>query len=288
MSSPAPPSRWVVVGRPVLLGVYGFGGLLVLLLLIENWFLYHPTTADQDWGPPPPGLDPEDVELTSADGTRLHAWWCVPGDWTPEKGAMLRCPGNAGNLCYRCEDALEWKRDRDTAVLLIDYPGYGRSGGKPSEAGCYAAADAAYDWLVNEKEVPPERVLLYGESLGGAIAIDVAARRPYRALIVVSSFTSFPDIAQAHMPFLPARYFVKNKFDSLSKIGRCPGPVFIAHGTADGLVPFSQGERLFAAATTPQKRLYQMVGLDHNRVDPKMYKALADFLLKCDQRQEDR
>jgi fermentation-respiration switch protein FrsA (DUF1100 family) len=288
MSSPAPPSRWVVVGPPVLLGVYGFGGLLVLLLLIENWFLYHPITAAQEWLPPPPGLNPEDVELTSADGTRLHAWWCVPRDWTPERGAMLRCPGNAGNLSYRGQDALEWMRDRHTAVLLIDYPGYGRSGGKPSEAGCSAAADAAYDWLVDEKKVPAERVLLYGESLGGAIAIDVAARRPYRALIVVSSFTSFPDMAQAGAPFLPARYFVKNKLDSLSKIGRCTGPVFIAHGTADGLVPFSQGERLFAAATTPRKRFYKMVGLDHNQIDPQMYEPLMKFLAECDQRQEDR
>jgi fermentation-respiration switch protein FrsA (DUF1100 family) len=288
MSESTPPPRWVVVGRPVLLVVYGLGGLLVLLLLIENWFLYIPTTAAQDWIPPPPGLDPEDVVLTGADGTRLHAWWCAPRGWTPEQGAMLRCPGNAGNLSYRGQDALEWKRDRGTAVLLIDYPGYGRSSGKPSEAGCYAAADAAYDWLVNEQKVPAGRVLLYGESLGGAIAVDLAARRPHRALIVVSSFTSFPDMAQARAPFLLAHYFVKNKLDSLSKIGRCSGPVFIAHGTADGLVPFSQGERLFAAVTAPQKRFYKMVGLDHNQIDPQMYEALTEFLAECDQRQEDR
>ena len=288
MSNPAPPPRWVVVGRPVLLAVYCLGGLLVLLLLLENWFLYLPTTAAQDWIAPPPGLDPEDVELTAADGTPLHAWWSAPPDWTPERGALLRCPGNAGNLSYRGQDALEWKRQRHTAVLLIDYPGYGHSAGKPSEAGCYAAADAAYDWLVNEKTVPAGRVLLYGESLGGAIAVDLASRRPHRALIVVSSFTSFPDMAQVRFPFLPGRYFVTNRLDSLSKIGRCPGPVFIAHGTADTLIPFSQGERLYAAATAPNKRFYQMVGLDHNQVDPLMYEPLMKFLAECEQQEEDR
>ena len=116
---------------------------------------------------------------------------------------MLHCDGNGGNLSYWGMDALAWKYQHHTAVLLFDYPGYGKSSGKPSEQGCYAAADAAYDWLVNEKKVPAEQLLIYGQSLGGAIAIDVASRRPHRALIVVSSFTSFPDMAQKMFPWLP-------------------------------------------------------------------------------------
>jgi uncharacterized protein len=282
MSSVVPLSIWLSLGRIGLVAFYVLGCLLVVLLLLENWFLFHPTPYMVHWVPPPPGLDPEDVELTSADGTRLHAWWCAPPGWTPEQGAMLHCDGNAGNLSYWGEDALQWKRDRHTAVLLFDYPGYGRSEGKPTEASCYAAADAAYDWLVNEKKILPERVLLYGQSLGGAIAIDVASRRPHRALVVVSSFTSFPDMAQVMFPWLPGRYFVRNRLDSVGKIKHCPGPVFIAHGSADGLIPFSQGERLFAAVTAPRNCFYRMEGFDHDAIDEGMYAPLMKFLAECE------
>jgi fermentation-respiration switch protein FrsA (DUF1100 family) len=283
MGDTAPRSLGLSLGRAAHLLVYGFLGILVVLLWLENWFLFVPTTAAQHWAASPPGLNPEDVELTSADGTKIHAWWCAPRGWAPQQGAMLHCHGNGGNLSYWGTDALGWKLERHTAVLMFDYPGYGHSSGKPTEAGCYAAADAAYDWLVNEKHVPAGRVLLYGQSLGGAVAIDVASRRPHRALVTVSAFTSFPDMAQARFPFLPGRYFVSNRLDNLSKIARCPGPVFVAHGTADSLVPFSQGERLFAAATAPKKRFHRMEGFDHNDgTDPKMYAPLMEFLAECE------
>jgi fermentation-respiration switch protein FrsA (DUF1100 family) len=275
-------SPWKSLGRILLLLVYTIGGLLVVLLLLENWFLFHPTPHMVHWVAPPRGLNPQDVKFTSADGTRIHGWWCAPHDWTPEQGAMLHCNGNAGNLSYWGEDALGWKRDRHTAMLLFDYPGYGHSTGRPSEAACYAAADAAYDWLVNDRKIPPERVLLYGQSLGGAIAIDVASRRPHRALIVVSTFTSFPDMAEAKIPVLPWRYLVRNRLDSIRKIKSCPSPVFIAHGTADGLIPFSQGERLYNAATCPHKCFYRMEGFDHNQIDLGMYEPLMKFLAECD------
>ena len=282
MSQVAPRSFLMSLGRLVLLGVYTFGGLLVVLLLLENWLLFHPTPYAVHWVPPPAGLEPQDVDLSCGDGTHIHAWWCAPADWTPQQGALLHCDGNAGNLSYWGMEALDWKRDRHTAVLLFDYPGFGRSNGKPTEASCYAAADAAYDWLVNEKQVAAQRLLLYGQSLGGAIAIDVASRRPHRALIVVSSFTSFPDMAQKTFPWLPGRYLVRNRLDSINKITRCSAPVFIAHGTDDSLIPFVQGERLFAAATSPRKCFYRMERCDHNFIDPGMYAPLMEFLADTD------
>src|SRR5207248_5963463 len=126
-------------------------------------------------------------------------------------------------------------------VLIFDYPGYGRSEGSPSEAGCYAAAEAAYAWLVQTQQVPPGQIILYGGSLGGGVAVELARRQPHRALILVSTFTSIPDMAQQLYPWLPARWLVRNRFDSLAKIGQCTQPVFIAHGTADGLLPYTQG-----------------------------------------------
>jgi fermentation-respiration switch protein FrsA (DUF1100 family) len=254
--------------------------VLRVLRAVENRFLFRPLKAADDWEPPPPGLSPSDVELTSADGTRVHAWWVAPEGWAPGQGAVLYCHGNAGNLSHRGEGLRRWRDALGQAVLIFDYPGYGRSGGRPSEAGCYAAADAAYDYLT--QHVPPRRVLLYGGSLGGAVATDVAVRRPHRALVLVSAFTSFPDMAKTVYPWLPAHWLMRNRLDNLAKIGRVGGPVFLAHGTADRVVPFAQGERLFAAAGEP-KEFFPLHGYDHNHSPgPDFYAAVRDFLARTD------
>jgi fermentation-respiration switch protein FrsA (DUF1100 family) len=163
-------------------------------------------------------------------------------------------------------------------VLLIDYPGYGRSGGKPSDSSCYAAGDAAFAWLTDDRHVPPKYILLYGGSLSGAVAIDLATRHPHRALAVLCTFTSFPDMAQKAFPWLPGRWLVHNRFDSLTKIASCPGPVFIAHGTEDQLVPYAHGERLFEAAREP-KRFFPLPGFRHRDTPPPpFFPALRTFL----------
>lgn len=248
-----------------------------MLRAVENRFLFRPLTAADDWEAPPPGLHPRDVELTSADGTRVHAWWVTPEGWAPGQGAMLYCHGNAGNLSHRGENLRRWRDGMGFAVLIFDYPGYGKSGGRPSEAGCYAAGDAAYDWLT-QQHVPPARILLYGGSLGGAVATDLASRRPHRALVLVSAFTSFPDMAQKQYPWLPGRWLVHNRFDNMGKIASCHGPVFITHSRSDGLIPFAQAERLFAAAGEP-KVLVPMEGHPHNDSPaPEVFPVLRRFL----------
>ncbi|HXG11943.1 MAG TPA: alpha/beta hydrolase [Gemmataceae bacterium] len=284
-AGPAPSPRRSIFRRLLRLAFLAaccYLGVILVLLFLENWLLFRPTRASEDWIPPPNERF-TDVELISADGTRLHAWWCPPEGWEPVHGATLYCHGNAGNLSHRGESILRWQRPPlRQAVLIFDYPGYGKSEGKPTEAGCYAAADAAYDWLVREKQVPPERLLLYGGSLGGAVATDLAVRRPHRALVLVSAFTSIPEMAQEVYPWLPARWLVRNQFDNLAKIGQCTQPVFIAHGTADSLVPFAHAERLFAAANEP-KHLFRMEGYEHYHTpDPEFYLTLADFLEKCE------
>jgi fermentation-respiration switch protein FrsA (DUF1100 family) len=173
---------------------------------------------------------------------------------------------------------LEWQQPPlPQAVLLIDYPGYGRSEGAPSEAGCYAAADAAYDWLTEIQQVAPERILLFGRSLGGGIVTDLARRRPHRALVLCSTFSSMPDMATRLFPFLPGRWLMHNQFDNLAKIPHCRRPVFIAHSSADQLIPISQAERLFAAANEP-KELFRVEGLAHDRQSPELYEKLKRFL----------
>jgi uncharacterized protein len=265
------------IGRLCVIAVYAYLCVLLALLALEDRLLFHPTTADV-WLPPPRGANIEDVNLTSADGTPIHAWWGAPDGWTPEQGAVLFCHGNAGNVSEWGQEIPIWQAYVHTGVIVFDYPGYGKSGGIPSEAGCYAAADAAYDWLVHERQVPSARILLIGRSLGCAMAIDLACRRSCRALILCSPFTYFPDLAQEKYPFFPCRWLAHNQFNNLHKIAGVRGPVFIAHGTADTLVPVSQGQCLYAAAPEP-KRFLAMPGLDHNDgPSDAFYQAVGDFL----------
>jgi hypothetical protein len=265
------------VGRMLAFCAYTYLAILVLMLSLEDWLLYLPGNAAQ-WSPPPSGLAVQDVELTSRDGNRIYAWWCTPDNWRPADGAVLFCHGNGGNLSYRGRALRPWHDEMRMAVLLFDYPGFGRSTGKPSEASCYAAGDAAYDWLVEARQVLGERIVLYGGSLGGGIATDLASRRPHRALVLVSAFTSFPDMAQQQYPWLPGRWLVHNRFDNLGKIASCRGPVFITHSKTDGLIPFSQAERLFAAASGP-KQLVPMANYHHNDSPaPEVFLLLRRFL----------
>lgn len=214
-----------------------------MLLTLENWLLYHPKSHDRCWREPPPALHVEDVELTAPDGVPLHAWWTEPEGWRPADGAMLYCHGNAGNVSARGGHLAAWQTRMNQAVLIFDYPGYGRSGGRPSEAGCYAAADAALDWLTAVRGAPAERVVVLGRSLGAGVAVDLAARRTHRALVLYSPFTSFPDLAQEKCRWLPARRLLRNRFDNLAKIAavrtRCSSPtarptVWCRSTTAEG------------------------------------------------------
>ncbi len=249
-----------------------------MLLALEDRFLFRPTRAAEEWCPPPNDRV-QDVEWQLSSGPRVHAWWCPTEDWHPARGAVLYLHGNAGNVSHRGDSITRWQQEFGVGVLVVDYPGYGRSTGRPTEAGCCAAADAGHAWLAGEARVPAERILLYGGSLGCAVAIDLAARLPHRAIVLVSAFTSVRDMARRLVPWLPRRW-VRDRFDNLAKIGSCRRPVFIAHGTADRLVPFEQGERLFAAANEP-KEFFPMPGYDHQHTPgPDFYEALRRFLAR--------
>jgi fermentation-respiration switch protein FrsA (DUF1100 family) len=275
-------SPWRLLSRRALVRVLigltaGYGVVTLTLLALEDRLLFHPVSASRSWTPPPPGFEVHDIEFRTAEGTRVHARWFPRRG---ARGAVLVCHSRAGNLslALRPEEIAGWQEGLGQAVLVFDYPGYGRSAGSPSEAGCYAAADAAYDWLTRTRQVAPQRLLIFGRSLGSAVAVDLASRRPHRALVLVSPFTSLPDAARHHLPFLATGQLMRNRFDSLAKIGRCPGPVFIVHGTDDHLVPFGLGEQLFAAANPP-KSFLPVAGARHGDcLTPAFFPALRAFL----------
>lgn len=277
MEQPALPKRsWRNrIGRFVLRWTVFYLGIVLVFWFLERRLVFHPTTMAESWSAP---VDPKtkDVDFLSADGTKIHAWWLPGAD--PAAGAVLLACGNGGNLSYRGQLAADLHRALGTGVLVFDYPGYGKNEGKPTEESCYAAGEAAYHWLTDDAKIPANRIILTGESLGGGTAVELATRHDHRALVLMYTFTSLPAAAKSHYPWLPTYTMMSTRFDNLSKIGRCNRPVFIAHGTADGIVPFSHAETLFAAANSP-KEFFWVDGAGHDSgVATAMCVPLAKFL----------
>ena len=255
-----------------------FGLYLVVLVIfksLENRLVFQPSTAAEAWLAPP-SERVEDVWTTTPTGEKIHAWW-LPTDDPQPTGAILLCHGNGGNLSHRGRMMADLTQATGLPVLAFEYPGYGKSDGEPSEAGCYAAGRAALDWL-GEKGVPTTNVVILGESLGGGVATELAAESPCRALVLVKTFTSLPAAAKWHYPWLPTHWLMSNRFDSRAKLPNATCPVFVAHGTADRVVPFAHAEKLFAAANEP-KRFLRLEGQDHNAwLTADFHAALAEFL----------
>ncbi len=213
-----------------------------LVVFFEDKLIYFPV---KDGVGASPG---EEVWLDTADGVRIHGWYLPrPG----AKRAILHLHGNAGNLEDR-RDLLKDLSALDAAVFAIDYRGYGKSAGAPSEPGLYADAKAAFDWLrAREPSLP---LVLHGESLGGAVAVELASKEPCAALIVQSTFTSTRDMASQVLPWFPARWLMRSNFDNLSKVRTLKIPKLFLHSRDDEMIPFAMAERLFEAAAEPKER----------------------------------
>jgi fermentation-respiration switch protein FrsA (DUF1100 family) len=174
-----------------------------------------------------------------------------------------------------------WQHHLGVAVFIYDYRGYGRSDGNPNERGVYADAQAAYRWLVDEKGITPNDIVLHGESIGAAVALELALNVPHGALIMESPFTSAVEMGERTMPWIPVRRLMRNRFESIEKISNYHGPLLVTHGTRDSIVPFEMGERLFKEANDP-KVFYAVRGADHNDVPfvggVAYFRAIDDFL----------
>jgi pimeloyl-ACP methyl ester carboxylesterase len=234
--------------------------LSAIMLIFERKLIYYPQRA-HDVTPRQLGLACEDLTLTAEDGVRIHAWYLPPPG--EPRFTVLFAHGNAGNVSHRLDRALLLQSKLGAAVLLFDYRGYGRSEGSPDEEGTYRDARAAHRWLVEEKHVPVDRLVVFGESLGSAVALDLALSRPCRALVLESPFASVPAMARAVYPFLPLWPFVRTRYDNEAKVPRLTVPLLVLHGDRDEVVPFAQGRRVFEAAPGP-KRFFAIPGAGHN------------------------
>lgn len=201
------------------------------------------------WNPQTFGVAAEDVWFRSADGTALHGWW-MPSKRA--RGTVLFCHGNAGNISSQIAAYRYLQRFR-LNVFAFDYRGYGRSEGRPSEAGVLADAHAAHDLLGERFEIDDSRLVVYGHSLGGAIAVDCAVHRPAAGLVVQSSFTDTREVARERFGSLPVHWIALRRFRSIDKVKDLTLPKLIIHGTEDGTIGHSIGERLYEAAAEPKQ-----------------------------------
>jgi fermentation-respiration switch protein FrsA (DUF1100 family) len=224
---------------------------------------------DRDVPDPPPGV--AERTFTATDGVRLHAWWAeAPG----ARATLVWSHGNGGNIAGR-SPVLRGLAARGVSVLAYDYRGYGRSDGDPSEEGVYLDALAAYDHL-RGRGIPESGLVAFGESLGSAVSVRLASKRPCAALALVSPFTRLKDVARVH--YGPLGALAGDRFDALSLIPTIRRPVLIAHGDQDEIVPFELGVRLFEAANEP-KRFLRVEGAHHNDVfsSGELLVAMARF-----------
>lgn len=230
--------------------------VLVYFRYIERRSLYFPM-RDMEFLPSMVDLSYEDIYLDTDDGVRLNAW-LIPVNHS--RFTILFCHGNAGNIGHRIEK-MQLLNGLGHNVFIFDYRGYGKSSGRPSEKGLYKDAEASYNYLLSEKKILPGSIILYGESLGAAVAIDLASRRKVGALITESAFSSAQDVARTIYPFLPG-FFISSKFDSLKKIKCINVPKLIIHSQNDEIIPFSQSLKLFEVSPEPKKHLVLIGG--HN------------------------
>ena len=246
----------------ILLSAAGIAGLAVIgaMLVFERRFIY---VLDRPlWLQPPEiGLTHEETFLSTDDAHEIHAW-LLPMSGAPL--TVLLCHGNAGTMSHRLERAALMQRHLGVSVLLFDYRGYGRSKGRPDERGTYRDARAAYRFLTETKGLPADRIVLFGESLGAAVATQIALEKPARALVLESPFASIPDMARAKFPALPPLGpLIRTRYDNVRKIAALKMPLLVLHGDQDTLIPIDQGRRVFAAAPEP-KRLLVIEGAAHN------------------------
>lgn len=263
--------RWIAAAAVIAIVAY-----VMTPHTLERMFLYFPT-RELEANPSGVGLAFQDLNMLTEDRVKLHGWF-VPS--THARTTLLIFHGNAGNISHRLP-WIEILHDLPAHVLIVDYRGYGKSEGTPFEEGLYLDAWAAYAWWARERATLGEKLVLIGESLGGAVAIDLATRTMPAGLIVQSTFTSAREMARTVFPLGFLQPLARVRYDSASKILQVKCPKLVIHGTADEIVPLRMGEDIFRLASDP-KWFYPVQGASHNdlvwEAGPEYSVRLRSFL----------
>lgn len=223
--------------------------IVLLVFFVQSHLIFFPQTGRTIVATPEQiGLGYESVNIRTNDEETLHGWFIpVPN----AIGTVLFFHGNAGNISDRL-DYFPMFRSLKLNIFIVDYRGYGQSSGTPTEVGTYNDAAAAWEYLTKVKGIAPNEIVLYGESLGGAVAAWLATQKNPALLVLASTFTSVPDLAETIYPYLPVRWIARFEYNTLEYLESINCPVFIAHSPDDEIVPFSHGQRLFRAAAEPK------------------------------------
>jgi fermentation-respiration switch protein FrsA (DUF1100 family) len=234
--------------------------LALLMWLSQERLVYLPDAGREHIATPADaGLDWQPVALVTADGLTLDAWW-LPAD--NSRAALLFLHGNAGNISHRLASLEQFNR-LGLSVLILDYRGYGKSEGKPSEAGTAMDGDAGWRWLKEQSGHDPGRLVIFGRSLGAAIAAELASRTDPAAVILESPFRSVPALGQQFYPWLPVRELARLHYPTIDYVTQRSAPLLVIHSEEDEIIPFAEGRTVYEAARSP-KELLVIQGGHHN------------------------
>ncbi len=230
----------------------------IMIMLFEERFIYFPTKyPDGRYGEAVNFQNLTDCWIKTEDNLTIHGWYASSENAI---ATIIMSHGNAGNISHRI-DIMRLLVRYGFNVMMYDYRGYGRSEGEPNEEGIYSDGKAVFDYV--KKMRMNNKIILWGTSLGGAVAVDVASNRQAAGLILESAFTSARDMARIHYPYIPVSNFLTSKLNSINKISKINIPTLIIHGEKDKIVPIELGEKLFFAANEP-KEFYVIKNADHN------------------------
>lgn len=226
-------------------------GLMAMIYFKQSSLVFLPE-MDRSYSANPGniGLPFTSLKLATTDGETLDGWF-VPAK-KDARGLVIFLHGNAGNIAHRL-DYLRMFHDLGFATLIVDYRGYGLSSGRPTEQGTYLDAEAAWDHATQALGFAPGHIVIFGESLGGGVAAQLAAQHPSGALVLASTFTSVPDMGADLYPMLPIRLLAHIRYETLTKLSQISCPVLVIHSRNDDIIPFTHGQRLFEAAHPPKQ-----------------------------------
>jgi fermentation-respiration switch protein FrsA (DUF1100 family) len=228
----------------------GYLALMVFVYVRQPKMLYFPT-REIEQTPADIGLSFDEVTLKTEDGLTIAAWYIPAPD---ARAVLLFCHGNGGNISHRL-DSIRIFHDLGLSVLIFDYRGYGRSEGEPTEKGTYLDAEAAWNFLVKDKGIDPARMVIFGRSLGSAVAAELAVRKKAGALIIESGFSSIPDLGRKYYPYMPVSLITRFHYATIDKVSSLALPKLFIHSPDDEIIPYEQGRRLFEKASEPKEFL---------------------------------
>ena len=263
----------------ILIGLaLGYLLLIGFVYLRQGSMVYYPT-KEIEGTPADIGLKYEEITLKTKDSVNLSAWYVPAKD---ERGVVLFCHGNAGNISHRL-DSIRIFHDLGLSVFIFDYRGYGRSEGSATEKGTYLDAESAWEYLVNVKGVRPEKIILFGRSLGSAVAAELALKHKAAGIIIESGFKTIPALGAKFFPYLPLRLISRFQYSTIDKVGMIKMPKLFIHSPQDEMIPYEHGAALFKNATEP-KEFLQITG-GHNEgflTSGKIYtEGLGRFIAKA-------